>query len=92
MVSFFLSSLLFCKISHELWTCSYSVGIVIKYENMSYKTAVHHAGSILSLHNKASRYIRDIFDQDNEVECIRLITNDYEMITAQVSNFTIALG
>ena len=58
---------------------------------MSYKTAVHHAGSILSLHNKASRYIRDIFDQDNEVECIRLITNDYEMITAQVSNFTIAV-
>jgi hypothetical protein len=39
-----------------------SLGIVIKYENMSYKTAVHHAHQVLSLSSKASRYIRDLFD------------------------------
>ena len=37
-------------------------GIVIKYENMSYKAAVHHAHLILSLMGKAHRFIRDIFD------------------------------
>lgn len=37
-------------------------GIVIKYENMSYKTAVHHAHSVLALTGKAGKYIRDLFD------------------------------
>lgn len=37
-------------------------GIVIKYENMSYRAAVHHAHQVLSLSGKASRYIRDLFD------------------------------
>ena len=69
----------------------FAKGIVIKYESMTYKTAVHLAGSLLNLHNKASKCIRQLFEVDNEVECIRLITNDYEMITAQMSNFTIAV-
>jgi hypothetical protein len=81
-----------------------AIGIVIKYENMSYKTAVHHAHQVLSLSNKASRYIRDLFDapdvcsliflcashiSQNEVESIRLRTIEYEMIIAQMGNFTI---
>lgn len=37
-------------------------GIVIKYENMSYKTAVHHAHQVLSLAGKANKYVRDLFD------------------------------
>jgi len=37
-------------------------GIVIKFENMSYRTAVHHAHVVLSLHSKASKYVRDLFD------------------------------
>jgi dynein light chain roadblock-type len=37
-------------------------GIVIKYENMSYRAAVHHAHQVLSLSGKASRYIRDLFE------------------------------
>ena len=38
------------------------LGIVIKYENMSYKVAVHHAHQVLSLTGKASKYIKDLFD------------------------------
>lgn len=67
-------------------------GIVIKYENMSYRTAVQKAGLILSLYSKASKYIRELFDYpDNEVESIRMITNDYEMIIAQHGNFTLVV-
>lgn len=39
-----------------------SAGIVIKYENMSYKTAVHHAHQVLSLAGKANKYVRDLFE------------------------------
>ena len=38
------------------------LGIVIKFDNMNMKTAVHHAHQILSLTNKASKYVRDLFD------------------------------
>lgn len=65
-------------------------GIIIKYENMSYKDAVHHAHLVLSLCSKASRYMRDLLEApDNEVESIRLRTNEYEMIIAQHANFTL---
>lgn len=37
-------------------------GIVIKYENMTYRTAVHYAHLVLSLYGKASKYIRDLFE------------------------------
>eukprot|EP01039_Chlorochromonas_danica_P006220 gene6220-6858_t len=67
-------------------------GIVIKYENMSYRVAVHHAHLILSLCSKASKYIRDLLETpDNEVESIRLITKEYEMIVAQHGNFTLVV-
>lgn len=39
-----------------------SLGIVIKYENMTYRTAVHYAHLVLSLYGKASKYIRDLFE------------------------------
>ncbi len=65
-------------------------GIVIKYDNMTYKTAVHHAHVVLSLTGKASKYVRDLFDApDNEVESIRLHTSEYEMIIAQHGNYTV---
>lgn len=64
-------------------------GIVIKYENMSYRAAVHHAHQVLSLAGKASKYVKNLFDPpDNEVESIRLRTTEYEMIIAQIGNFT----
>lgn len=37
-------------------------GIVIKYENMTYRSAVHHAHLVLSLYSKANKYIRDLFE------------------------------
>ena len=57
---------------------------------MSYRTAVHHAHLVLSLYAKASKYIRDLFEPpDNEVESIRMITKEYEMVIAQHGNFTL---
>ncbi len=41
-------------------------GIVIKYENMSYQTAVHHAALVLDLAEKSKKYARDLF-QPSEV-------------------------
>jgi hypothetical protein len=64
-------------------------GIVIKYDNMTYQTAIHHAHQILSLVSKAGKYIQDLFEApDNVVESLRLKTNDYEMVVAQQLNFT----
>ncbi len=37
-------------------------GIVIKYENMSYRTAVHHAHLVLGLCSKATKYMRELFE------------------------------
>jgi hypothetical protein len=57
---------------------------------MTYRTAVHYAHLVLSLYGKASKYIRDLFEHpDNEVESIRMITKDYEMVIAQHGNFTL---
>ena len=43
-------------------------GIVIKYENMDYKSALHHSHQVLGLTGKASKYIRDLFEvNENEV-------------------------
>ena len=65
-------------------------GIVIKYENMSYRTAVHYSHQVLGLASKATKYIRDLFDApDNEVESIRLRTTQSELMIAQQGNFTI---
>jgi dynein light chain roadblock-type len=65
-------------------------GIVIKYENMSYRTAVHYSHQVLGLASKATKYIRDLFDApDNEVESIRMRTTQCELMIAQQGNFTI---
>ena len=65
-------------------------GIVIKYENMSYRTAVHYSHQVLGLASKATKYIRDLFDApDNEVESIRMRTTQCELMIAQAGNFTI---
>ena len=37
-------------------------GIVIKYENMDYKAALHHSHQVLGLTGKAAKYIRDLFE------------------------------
>lgn len=67
-------------------------GIVIKYENMSYPESIHLAAQVLSLSAKASKYTRELIEPpDNDVESIRLKTVEYEMIIAQVGNFTLVL-
>ena len=65
-------------------------GIVIKFENMQLRTAVHYAHLVLSLTGKASKYLKDLFEApDNEMETLRLRTGVYEMIIAQSGNFTL---
>ncbi|CAN0130412.1 unnamed protein product, partial [Phaeothamnion confervicola] len=65
-------------------------GIVIKYENMEYGTAVHHASLVLDLTSKAKKYMRELFEPpDNDLESLRLRTPEYEMIVAQHENFTL---
>lgn len=37
-------------------------GIVIKYESMEYRTAVHHAALVLDLASKSKKYMRELFE------------------------------
>ena len=37
-------------------------GIVIKYENMSLKAAIHYASLVLALASKATKYIKELFE------------------------------
>lgn len=68
-------------------------GIVIKFDGMDKDMALHHAHLVLSLYSKATKFTKDLFDPpDNEVESIRMITRDYEMIIAQHGNFTLVVS
>lgn len=75
-------------------------GIVIKWENniergrppMPYEVAVHHAHLVLDLCDKSRRTIGELFEHpDNEVENVRVRTDEYEMIIAQHGNYTLAV-
>mmetsp|Transcript_7874 Transcript_7874/g.11960 ORF Transcript_7874/g.11960 Transcript_7874/m.11960 type:complete len:122 (-) Transcript_7874:83-448(-) len=67
-------------------------GIVIRHEQMEYKTAVHHAYLVLDLCAKAKDHIRQLFEApENEVESLRLKTCFYEMIISQYGNFTLVV-
>ena len=39
-----------------------STGIVIKYESMEYRAAVHHAALVLDLASKSKKYMRELFE------------------------------
>ncbi|GMI12337.1 hypothetical protein TrRE_jg187 [Triparma retinervis] len=57
---------------------------------MPYEVAVQHAHLVLDLCSKSKRHIRELFDPpDNDVENIRLRTDDYELIAAQHGHFTL---
>jgi dynein light chain roadblock-type len=69
-------------------------GIVIKWDQidtpMPYGKAVQHAHLVLDLCSKSKKYVRELFDGgDNEVENIRLRTDEYELIAAQHGKFTL---
>mmetsp|Transcript_58788 Transcript_58788/g.70109 ORF Transcript_58788/g.70109 Transcript_58788/m.70109 type:complete len:127 (+) Transcript_58788:134-514(+) len=71
-------------------------GIVIKWEQigtaMSYQEAVQHSHLILDLCAKSKAHIKNLFDPpDNNVENIRLRTDQYETIVAQEGNFTLVV-
>jgi hypothetical protein len=57
---------------------------------MPYAKAVHNAHLILDLCGKSRKKIKELFEPpDNDVESIRLRTDQYEMIIAQHNNFTL---
>ncbi len=69
-------------------------GIVIKWDQVStpmpYIKAVQHAHLVLDLCSKSKKYVRELFDApDNDVENIRLRTDDFELIAAQHGKFTL---
>mmetsp|Transcript_96290 Transcript_96290/g.274314 ORF Transcript_96290/g.274314 Transcript_96290/m.274314 type:complete len:120 (+) Transcript_96290:81-440(+) len=67
-------------------------GIVIKCEGMERTKAIQHAHLVLDLCAKSKKYIRELFEPpDNEVESLRLKTNEYEMIVAQHGNNTLVV-
>jgi len=71
-------------------------GIVIKWDQIGapipYATAVHHASLVLDLCAKSKKYIKELFDQpDNDVDNIRLRTDEYELIAAQHGHFTLVV-
>jgi len=71
-------------------------GIVLRWDQvgspMPYQTAVHHASLVLDLCSKSKLYIKQLFDApDNDVDNIRLRTDNYELIAAQHGNFTLVV-
>ncbi|ETW07634.1 hypothetical protein H310_02104 [Aphanomyces invadans] len=67
-------------------------GIVIKYENMEYKSAVMHAYHILNLYARSKKHLSKLFDASEcEIECLRLRTKLHEMIIAQYTRFTLVV-
>ncbi|CBN74959.1 hypothetical protein Esi_0060_0081 [Ectocarpus siliculosus] len=67
-------------------------GIVIKYESMEYRAAVHHAALVLDLASKSKKYMRELFEPpDNDVESLRLRTGEHEMIIALHESFTLVV-
>lgn len=55
-----LASLLLTNVHNPFVTVD--LGIVIKWENMQLKTAVHYSYQILSLTNKASKHVLSLLD------------------------------
>jgi len=67
-------------------------GIVIKYENMEYRSAVMHAYHILNLYSRSKKHLSKLFDANEcEIECLRLRTKLHEMLIAQYNRFTLVV-
>ncbi|GBG30809.1 Dynein light chain roadblock-type 1 [Hondaea fermentalgiana] len=71
-------------------------GIVLRYEGWpseegdgGYRKCVQLAGTVANLVNHCSQGCQDMLaPPNNEVECLRLKTRNYEMIVAPGANFT----
>ena len=65
-------------------------GIVVKYENMEYRTAVMYAYHVLELYAKTKAYVTELEPAsfENELECLRLHTKLHELLIAQSGRFT----
>jgi len=71
-------------------------GVVLRWEQegeqLAYQKAVQYSHHVLDLCNKSKAHIKDLFDpQDNQVESVRLRTDDYELIAAQEGKYTLVV-
>lgn len=69
-------------------------GVVLRHENVEPrdKGGIHHAYHALDLCNKARDHVRILFEApENELESVRLKTDDYEMIISQVGSYTLCV-
>lgn len=48
-------------------------GIVIKYESMEYRAAVHHAALVLDLASKSKKYMRELFEPPDVSCCLVVV-------------------
>lgn len=55
-------------------------GIVIKYENMSLKAAIHYASLVLALASKATKYIKELFEAPD----VRILDSWINLLEAAV--------
>jgi hypothetical protein len=69
-------------------------GIVIRWENMEYKRALHYTANVLSLVEKTEVFVRNLLDPiESQVESIRLNVYEFdterkhEVIVCQVGNY-----
>lgn len=59
---------------------------------MTYETAVQYSHHIIDLCSKSKAHIKELLgDDEEEVESIRVRTNQYELIVAQEGNYILAV-
>jgi hypothetical protein len=71
-----------------------SDGIVIRWEGMDYKRALHYSSTVLSLVNKANAFTQELLDPtENQLQSLRLncydfkSKNKHEVIVSQVNQY-----
>lgn len=73
-------------------------GVVIKWGQeggspMPYEKAVQQSHRVLDLYKNSKTCMGDLFgsEEEKQLECVRLRTDEYELICAQEGNFTLVV-
>lgn len=73
-------------------------GVVIKWGQegspMPYEKAVQQSHHLLDLYKKSKACLGDLFgpEEGRQIECVRLRTDEYELIVAQEGNYTLVVA
>jgi hypothetical protein len=71
-------------------------GVVLRWdqdgEPMPYEKAVQYSHHVLDLCSKSKVHIKELFDEeDDQVESVRVRTDNYELIVAQEGNYILVI-